>query len=102
MRTGLSTRVMRPAWETAAAGSRAIDRAWYTETTLSLRNRLAGQGIERLAALSGGIFAVAMTLLVPDILLLGAEVAASWTCAARLKRKWSTPRSRGVLRWGFS
>ncbi len=98
MRTGLSTQVMRPAWETAAAGSRAIDRAWYTETTLSLRNRLAGQGIERLAALSGGIFAVAMTLLVLDILLLGAEVAASWTCAARLKRKRrSTPRSRGVL-----
>jgi uncharacterized membrane protein len=33
----------------------------------TLYNRLAGQGIERLAALSDGIFAFAMTLLVLDI-----------------------------------
>ena len=30
-------------------------------------NRIAGQSLERLAALSDGIFAVAMTLLVLDI-----------------------------------
>ncbi|HTF34430.1 MAG TPA: TMEM175 family protein, partial [Myxococcota bacterium] len=30
-------------------------------------NRIAGQGVERLAALSDGVFAVAMTLLVLDL-----------------------------------
>jgi uncharacterized membrane protein len=34
---------------------------------LSLYNRVAGQSVERLAALSDGIFAVAMTLLVLDL-----------------------------------
>jgi uncharacterized membrane protein len=34
---------------------------------LSLYNRLAGQGLERLTALSDGVFAFAMTLLVLDI-----------------------------------
>ena len=33
----------------------------------TLYNRIAGQSVERLAALSDGIFAVAMTLLVLDI-----------------------------------
>lgn len=33
----------------------------------SLYNRVAGQSVERLAALSDGIFAVAMTLLVLDL-----------------------------------
>jgi len=33
----------------------------------SVYNRVAGQSVERLAALSGGIFAVAMTLLVLDL-----------------------------------
>ncbi len=33
----------------------------------SLHNRVAGQSVERLAALSDGIFAVAMTLLVLDL-----------------------------------
>ena len=33
----------------------------------SLDNRVAGQSVERLAALSDGIFAVSMTLLVLDL-----------------------------------
>ncbi len=37
----------------------ALMKTWY--------NRIAGQSLERLAALSDGIFAVAMTLLVLDI-----------------------------------
>jgi uncharacterized membrane protein len=40
----------------------------------SLYNRVAGQSVERLAALSDGIFAVAMTLLVLDLRVPAAEV----------------------------
>jgi TMEM175 potassium channel family protein len=40
-------------------------------------NRVAGQSIERLAALSDGIFAVAMTLLVLDLLVPAAEAVHS-------------------------
>lgn len=40
-------------------------------------NRLAGQSIERLAALSDGIFAVAMTLLVLDLRVPAAELVHS-------------------------
>jgi len=36
-------------------------------------NRIAGQSVERLAALSDGIFAVAMTLLVLDLRLPAAD-----------------------------
>ncbi len=36
-------------------------------------NRIAGQSVERLAALSDGIFAVAMTLMVLDLRLPAAE-----------------------------
>src|SRR5215831_11586979 len=39
----------------------------------SLYNRLAGQNIERLAALADGVFAVAMTLLVLDLHAPAAE-----------------------------
>jgi uncharacterized membrane protein len=39
----------------------------------SLYNRVAGQNVERLAALSDGIFAVAMTLLVLDLRVPGHE-----------------------------
>jgi uncharacterized membrane protein len=38
-----------------------------SHSMLSLYNRVAGQSVERLAALSDGIFAVAMTLLVLDL-----------------------------------
>jgi uncharacterized membrane protein len=40
-------------------------------------NRIAGQSVERLAALSDGLFAVAMTLLVLDLRLPGKEVVHS-------------------------
>ena len=43
----------------------------------SLYNRLAGQNIERLAALSDGVFAVAMTLLVLDLRAPAAEAVHS-------------------------
>jgi uncharacterized membrane protein len=39
----------------------------------SLYNRVAGQSVERIAALSDGIFAVAMTLLVLDLRVPAAE-----------------------------
>jgi TMEM175 potassium channel family protein len=41
---------------------------------MSLYNRLAGHSIERLAALSDGVFAVAMTLLVLDLRAPAAEI----------------------------
>jgi uncharacterized membrane protein len=40
-------------------------------------NRIAGQSVERIAALSDGIFAVAMTLLVLDLRLPAAEAVHS-------------------------
>jgi uncharacterized membrane protein len=40
-------------------------------------NRIAGQSVERLAALSDGIFAVAMTVLVLDLRLPAADVVHS-------------------------
>jgi uncharacterized membrane protein len=43
----------------------------------SLYNRIAGQNIERLAALSDGVFAVAMTLLVLDLRAPAAEAVHS-------------------------
>jgi len=43
----------------------------------SLYNRLAGQSVERLAALSDGIFAVAMTLLVLDLRVPASEAVHS-------------------------
>jgi uncharacterized membrane protein len=43
----------------------------------SLYNRVAGQSVERLAALSDGIFAVAMTLLVLDLRLPASETVHS-------------------------
>ncbi len=43
----------------------------------SLYNRVAGHNVERLAALSDGIFAVAMTLLVLDLRVPAAETAYS-------------------------
>jgi uncharacterized membrane protein len=43
----------------------------------SLYNRVAGHSVERLAALSDGIFAVAMTLLVLDLRVPGAETVQS-------------------------
>jgi len=39
----------------------------------TLYNRIAGQSVERLAALSDGIFAVGMTLLAIDLRLPAAE-----------------------------
>src|SRR5271165_5181187 len=43
----------------------------------SLYNRVAGQSVERIAALSDGIFAVAMTLLVLDLRVPAAEAVHS-------------------------
>lgn len=51
-------------------------------------NRIAGQSLERLAALSDGIFAVAMTLLVLDLHVPAAELihseGALWRGLARM------------------
>jgi uncharacterized membrane protein len=52
---------------------------------LSMRisyNRIAGQSLERLAALSNGIFAVAMTLLVLDLRTPVADAGARYTTPA--------------------
>ena len=46
------------------------------KTTLSY-NQIAGQSVERLAALSDGVFAVAMTLLVLDLRAPAAEIVHS-------------------------
>ncbi len=43
----------------------------------SLYNRVAGQSVDRIAALSDGIFAVAMTLLVLDLRVPTAEAVHS-------------------------
>jgi len=43
----------------------------------SLYNRIAGQSVERLAALSDGVFAVAMTLMVLDLRVPATEVVRS-------------------------
>ena len=48
-------------------------RLWHRRRMRSLYNAIAGQGIERLAALSDGIFAFAMTLLFLDIHVPEAE-----------------------------
>jgi TMEM175 potassium channel family protein len=54
----------------------------------TLYNRIAGQSVERLAALSDGIFAVAMTLLVLDLRLPAVDVVRSehdlWSALLKL------------------
>jgi uncharacterized membrane protein len=59
----------------------------------SLYNRVAGQSIERLAALSDGIFAVAMTLLVLDLRVPAREAIHSehdlWHTLLGLALLWS-------------
>ena len=44
---------------------------------MSCYNAIAGQSVERLAALSDGLFAVALTLLVPDLKVPAAEAVHS-------------------------
>src|ERR1700722_12743599 len=67
-------RSSRPRGMTAAVGQFAADRSFRFLAPLvrlpgmaTSYNRIAGQSVERLAALSDGIFAVAMTLLVLDL-----------------------------------
>ena len=56
-------------------------------------NRIAGQSVERLAALSDGIFAFAMTLLVLDLRVPAMEAVHNehdlWHGLAALSRGWS-------------
>jgi uncharacterized membrane protein len=61
-------------------------------------NRIAGQGVERLEALSDGIFAVAMTLLVLD-LRLPAVIRESRFQISKIQAPF--PESR-ILNPGFS
>ncbi len=60
----------------------------------SLYNRVAGQSVERLAALSDGIFAVAMTLLVLDLRVPAREAVHSehdlWRVLVVLARAFSS------------
>lgn len=55
-------------------------------------NRLAGQSIERIAALSDGIFAVAMTLLILEIHVPAAEGVHSEHDLARVLESLSASR----------
>jgi len=57
----------------------------------SLYNRVAGQSVERIAALSDGIFAVAMTLLVLDLRVPAAEAVHSEHDLRRLLIALSPP-----------
>jgi uncharacterized membrane protein len=75
----------------ARAGSARL-RGFVREARMSHYNRIAGQSVERIAALSDGVFAVAMTLLVLDLHAPAAAamhgehdlLAAIWLLAPRL------------------
>jgi len=58
--------------QTGRIGSRS-EKCYNPTVRTSTYNRIAGQSVERLAALSDGIFAVAMTLMVLDLRLPAAE-----------------------------